>query len=60
MPQVEQYFGNLLPSTYWLGVSRASIGTDYTLTDGTAIQQVRIDVNFVGAIRCSCKGPGPA
>jgi hypothetical protein len=37
---VEQYFGMLLPATYWLGASRASIGMEYTLTDGTAIQQV--------------------
>jgi hypothetical protein len=57
VPQVEQYFGNLLPTTYWLGVSRASIGTEYTLTDGTAIQQVRITGFCVlrsGSINAGC------
>jgi hypothetical protein len=39
-PQVEQYFGALLPPRYWLGASRAGIGSDYTLTDGLQIPQV--------------------
>ena len=39
-PQVEKYFGQLLPESYWVGVSRASIGTDYTMTDGSNIPQV--------------------
>jgi hypothetical protein len=40
-PQVEKYFGSLLPQRYWLGASRAGIGSDYTLTDGLQIPQVR-------------------
>ncbi len=38
--QVEQYFGALLPQRYWLGASRAGIGSEYTLTDGLQIPQV--------------------
>jgi hypothetical protein len=38
--QVEKYFGALLPAQYWHGASRASIDTEYTLTDGLAISQV--------------------
>jgi hypothetical protein len=39
-PQVEKFFGALLPATrYWLGASRASMDTDYTLTDGMPIMQ---------------------
>jgi hypothetical protein len=39
--QVEKYFGSLLPITiYWHGASRAAVGSDYALTDGTQILQV--------------------
>jgi hypothetical protein len=37
---VEKYFGSLLPTTqYWLGASRSSMDTEYTLTDGLPIMQ---------------------